>query len=119
MSKKVLLEQLEQAGIEDISLCQCGAYTITVNGQDYSVHKDNFFKFFPNVDEGEFNKSIKYVLMNRYSNCNHCVNNWGLDLCACGSGEPFEICEDGFEECGKPMQSIEGSYNHVRSVNVW
>jgi len=119
MSKQELLNQLEEYGIEDISLCNCGAYTVTINNKNYSVHKDNFFKFFPDIDEEIFNESIKKILMNNFYNCNHCVNNWGLDLCACGSGESPKECEEGLEECGQPMQNIEAGYNHVRGGSSW
>ena len=103
MSKKELLNQLEGYEIEDISLCQCGAYTITINRLNYSVHTDNFFKSFPKIDQGIFEESINKVLMNSFSNCNHCANNWGLDICACGSGESPETCQEGFDVCGQPM----------------
>ena len=38
--------------------------------------------------------------------CNHCVNHWGLDLCACGNGEDPEECDGGFAECGLCSQYV-------------
>ena len=37
---------------------------------------------------------------------NHCVNHYGLDLCACGSGESPEECTAGFDECGNPYETL-------------
>lgn len=120
MSKKKLTEQLQNYNITEISYCRsCNAYTVTINEESYSVHKDNFFKFFPEVDEKIFKKSIEKVIFNNYSCCNWCANHWGLDICACGSGEPFETCEE-YDKmvCGKPMQEID-KYTHVRGANSW
>ena len=36
----------------------------------------------------------------------HCVNHYGLDLCACGSGMAPDECDFGDEVCGRPYQSI-------------
>ena len=101
--------------IEFVAYCSCGAYTLTINGTDYSCHKSNIRKFFPDIDMDILKQSIE----NNYFNCNHCINNWGLDLCACGSGEFPEDCENGFDECGQPSQSIEGNYNHIQAKNGW
>ncbi len=119
MGKATLLEQLENYDIEDISYCQgCGAYTVTMRGEAYSVHMDNFFKFFPDVDEKNFQRHIKEILLNNYSCCNWSVNGWGLDLCACGSRELLEDCENGMGICGDPMQKI-GEYAFVRGEDAW
>ena len=50
------------------------------------------------------------ILPSMFVNCNHCINHWGIDLCACGSGEDFDKCEEGHSMCGKPMQVI-GKYS--------
>jgi hypothetical protein len=105
----------EKYGIEFVGYCSCGAYTVTINGIDYSCHKDNIQKFFPDIDMVTLEKAIE----NNYYNCNHCCNHWGLDLCACGSGESPEECEGSFNECGSPSQSIENGYNHVQAKNGW
>lgn len=116
---KRLLEQLENNSIEHIAHCSCGAYTVYINNTGYSVHEDNFNKHFPDIDKKLLEKELKSDNIQKYCNCNYCVNHWGLDLCACGSGESFDSCEGGFGECGKPMQSIEDNYNHVRGGSSW
>jgi len=118
MGIKNLKEQLEEYGITDIAHCICGAFTVTINRKDYSVHEDNFHKYFPNIDE-KLLKKYSDKIMGSYGNCNWCVNHWGLDICACGSGEPYQECDNGFDECGNPMQSLESGYNHVRSAGSW
>ena len=50
--------------------------------------------------------------------CDHCSNHWGIDLCACGSGEPYWKCNWGYRECGRPMQVLEG-YTHVCGGGAW
>lgn len=88
--------------IEFVAHCSCGAYTLTINNNDYSVSEDNLSDVFPNIDLD----ILKSQIENNYYNCNHCVNKWGVDSCACGSGEPFHICNGGFNECGNPMQEV-------------
>lgn len=70
--------------------CQCGA--VTVIGQDFdnSMTLKTFRAEFPGV---------RLQRKNKYSNCNHCVNHWGIDLCGCGSGEPVGKCDGGYTEC--------------------
>ena len=76
--------------------CNCGAVTVTVDGVDYSMKRKLFREKFPGVRcEGS------------YGSCNHCVNGWGLDLCACGSGKAPDKCREGTSQCGGPSQSIE------------
>lgn len=43
---------------------------------------------------------------NTLDSCNYCVNHWGVDLCACGSGKKVNKCKEGLRECGTPMQDI-------------
>ena len=86
--------------------CKCGAITITVDGSAYSCDRKTIKKFFPGLDLRK---------LNRYPDtycCNHCINHYGLDLCGCGSGEPFGRCGNDFDECKKPMQIL-GEYTRV------
>ena len=71
----------ERYGIVHAAVCECGAVTF-----DFSSLVERFG--------------------GTYFMCNHCVNHWGLDLCACASGEPPETCDNGFPECGNPGQRI-------------
>lgn len=97
--------------IESYQVCSCGALTFNMsNGSSYSVQKRNLKKFFPDLDL----RTLKGKKMQDCFCCNHCVNHYGLDLCGCGSGEPFGKCENGFEECKIPMQLL-GSYDRVRA----
>lgn len=41
-----------------------------------------------------------------FFNCDYCVNHWGTDICACGSGEKYQVCVNDFDECGRPMQEL-------------
>ena len=92
--------------------CACGAITLFADGvKEYgdtlnrSVSSEYLSKFLPNVDLTHLKK-----LPDTYQ-CNHCVNHYGLDLCACGSGEYYWECDGDFEECGHPMQTVErGQY---------
>lgn len=119
MSKEMLLEQLKGYNIDDISYCSsCGAYSITVNGELYSVHKKNMLALFPNLDKEIFKRYIKKVITNTFCCCNWCANRWGLDLCACGSGKPYKSCKDYKGVCGRPMQEID-SHTFVRGKNAW
>lgn len=77
--------------------CKCGAITVEIDGLDYSMPLDLFKKHFP---DASIPKTTLY-------NCNYCVNNWGIDLCGCGSGEKFGQCDNGYEECEQPAQIIE------------
>jgi len=113
-----LREELAEYGITNICRCSCGAYTVTINGVDYSVHKRNFQKYF-SVDKELFQKYIKKIISGEFYGCNWCVNSWGLDLYGCGSGELFKKCDNHHKTCRQPMQSIEDEYNHVRSAGSW
>lgn len=90
--------------ISNYQKCNCGAITVyTEDGISYSVHKNNFKKFFPNIDL----RTLKGRRLNELCSCNHCVNHWGLDLCGCGSGAFFGECKNNEIECSKPMQKID------------
>jgi len=90
--------------IDQLSVCECGAVSIYINGETFSCSKEYFESHFE-ISNGSF-RSHK---INHFCNCNHCVNHWGLDLCACGSGEKTEECSNDFSCCGSPSQSIEDS----------
>ena len=76
--------------------CSCGAITITTPEGQYSMSAETFLARYG------------FEIQNTpYSNCDHCVNNWGTDLCACGSGMPVDECDEGHAVCGTPAQNIE------------
>jgi len=83
----------------DIYKCKCGAVTATIDGKQYSMLPATYREKF-NVER------VPRAEFKCYS-CNYCVNHWGLELCACGSGKKYNKCKEGFKECGTPMQSIE------------
>ena len=57
--------------------------------------EETFKKEFPDVEvEGDI-----------FSNCNHCVTHWGIDLCGCGSGEALGECTGDFNECTNSIPS--------------
>ena len=89
--------------------CACGAITVTIDSIDYSMR--------PSVFRKTFGKAPPRRVKQRM--CNHCVNNWGTDLCGCGSGEPFGKCDNGLPECRMPSQSIEGSRQCAKAGGAW
>jgi hypothetical protein len=87
--------KMNPSKIKSISICECGAITVGLEYGNYSMTSEIFEQVFGfTVNTG------------MYCNCNHCVNHWGIDLCACGSGEPYDKCEEGYSECGKPLQIL-------------
>ena len=93
--------------------CNCGAIGLNIAGQTYYVAKQNLKKFFPMVDL----RGCVRVGKTNYC-CDYCVNHYGVDLCACGSGEHYNHCKNGFSVCGKPMQKV-GSYGCVTAADCW
>ena len=93
---------------EYVFMCQCRAYTVTINGVGYSMPEEIFKEKFGDLEPE-----------NTVQSCNHCVNGWGIDLCACGSGEKYNECDGDFEECGTPMQSMEDGYDHISEGGSW
>lgn len=98
--------------IKQYARCQCGAITLFDDKTTYSVKETNLSKFCPDIDLSQL-KELPTSYM-----CNHCINKYGLDLCACGSGKPYETCDEGYEICGKPMQKID-EYSSVKNPNGW
>ncbi len=95
------------------SRCVCGAVTLYHrNGLSYACAQKNRNRFLPGLDLRSLRK-----LPNTYA-CDHCVNHYGVDLCACGSGEPFWTCENGLSECGQPMQ-VFGDRDKVVAADAW
>ncbi len=85
----------------NVRKCQCGAVTVEIDGEYYSMPLKLFRQKFPNVR----------VPSKKLYNCDYCVNHWGVDLCGCGSGEKFGKCKNGYPECSRPAQDIK---NHVQ-----
>jgi hypothetical protein len=93
------------------SKCRCGALTVEIDGNDYSMSSETFNKTFPQSN------SADYEVI--WHNCNHCVNHWGIDLCGCGSGEPFGNCDNNMEECDRPAQNIETGVTKCYGAGGW
>lgn len=89
--------------IEHIGQCDCGAITVTIAGKEYSMTPEYF--------EERYDFTVNN---NIWGNCNSCVNHWSVEMCACGSGEPYSKCDTGLEMCGTPMQSIDG-HTHMNA----
>ena len=99
--------------IEYYSKCSCGALTLFHrNGRSYTCDQENRRIFLPGIDLRKIRK------LNDSYMCDHCTNRWGLDLCACGSGEYFWECDNGFPECGRPMQEY-GGHDFVAAQGAW
>lgn len=97
----------------EYSKCTCGAITLFAeNGESYSCKQENLKKFFPNIDLRKLERQQETYC------CDHCVNNYGLDLCGCGSGEEFGKCDNNLPECKMPMQTI-GAYTYVKASDSW
>lgn len=86
--------------------CQCGAFTLETELEDGS--RMDYSMTAETLESTIGKAALTPVLASEtYSGCNHCVNNWGVDLCACGSGESPEECDNELEMCGTPMQTLE------------
>ncbi len=96
--------------IEYIKFCECGAVNVTIDGNDYSMTLENF-----TAEYGEPESYPDELSPDKYCNCNYCINNWGTDLCACGSGEKVDECQCGFDCNGMPMQSIKDKRTHLKA----
>lgn len=99
----------QRYGITHVAKCICGALTFErEHGIGYSVERDNAPEYFPELSEEFFERIDKQIA--EYCHCNHCVNHWGLDLCACGSGEKTCECTEELSECGISAQHLEEVY---------
>ena len=84
--------------------CECGAVTVynEETRQQVSMPRSIYKKvFLPNIPPIEIDDDF-----DANGNCNHCVNHWGVTLCACGSGKQFNKCKEGLPECGRPYYDI-------------
>lgn len=85
------------------SKCTCGAITLYLpSDENYSCKEENIKTHMPGIDFTTIEQ-----LQDTFC-CNHCVNHYGLDLCACGSGEPVGQCSNDFDVCNQPMQILFG-----------
>ena len=100
-----ILSSLYSLGVQHVNLCSCGAFTFEFENSNVSVSVQNAGRFFTQIPQSHFN-TLYSKLVPSFCNCNHCVNHWGLDLCKCGSGEPFDACAGEFDVCGQPSQSL-------------
>ena len=97
--------------IKNIIKCNCGALTLTINGKDYSMSTKHFLD--------NFGRKEDLLITQIVYNCNHCVNHWGVDLCACGSGEAPKDCKKNHSCCGQPSQIIETEQTYFKSQESW
>jgi len=98
--------------IVSYSVCSCGAITLyTADGETYCCKRRNLRRFV-DIDLRKVERLHSTVC------CDHCANHYGLDLCACGSGEHYRKCKNGYAECGKPMQVL-GEYYRVIANGSW
>ena len=77
-------------------ICRCGAVTIEVGEVGQTAHNS--------MSRETFDTLYGPVMAiptdaRRYTHCNHCVNHWGIDICACGSGEPAGKCDNDYDCC--------------------
>lgn len=94
---------------DDVMVCECGAITVTIEGCNYSMPASDFREHYGRPPADAM----------RVGSCDYCVNNWGTDLCGCGSGEKFGDCEEGHSECGRPAQSIEEAVSSCYCDSGW
>jgi len=92
--------------------CSCGAITIQYTNDEgeqvnISMKRKKFNELFP---ETKLQSGL-------YTNCNHCVNHWGIDLCGCGSGKPVGKCNEGYHECKNDIASQE--FNKPKTYALW
>jgi hypothetical protein len=76
--------------------CQCGAVTVELEGESYSMPLKEYRRLFAG----------QLVPQKTACNCNYCVNHWGIDLCGCGSGHKFGRCGNRLSECGRRAQDM-------------
>ena len=91
--------------IEDYQKCQCGAVTLFFEeGGSNSVRLENLEKITGISPE---DLEVRFVKLPQSYCCNHCINHYGLDICACGSGQDPKQCDSGIENvCGVPYETL-------------
>jgi hypothetical protein len=94
----------------DATKCNCGAVTVIIEGESYSMTHNEFRKRFP---------SERCQLERTMSNCNYCVNHWGIDLCGCGSGQKYGKCKEKLRECRHVAQDISAGVTKCHCENGW
>lgn len=117
--------------LDHVAICSCGYISVFITGDknSYCMSQEDFeerygftVKLHENkvdVNTEDLDKDHEFTIQDfPYANCNACVNHWATDMCACGSGEPYDECKEGFDVCGQPMQKI-GKYTNVRSGDAW
>ena len=101
--------------MNEVQVCACGAVTVYIDDTPYSMKKAEFKRRF-----GRLPRIGNKARLADTGSCNYCVNHWGIDLCACGSGEHYRKCRAGHKGyCGRPMQSIEEGYRNVPAGDAW
>lgn len=81
--------------IEHIAQCECGAITVTIAGENYSMTSEYF------------EERYGFTLANNiWCNCDSCVNHLSVEMCTCGSGKRYDECDEGNMTCGIPIQNI-------------
>lgn len=102
--------------------CKCGAITFVADdNREFSCLEKNLDKFIPEEELPKYCADGKPENLVHYTDvlaCNHCVNHYGLDLCACGSGESPEECGCDDKVCGHPMQSLTEGYTSVTAEDA-
>lgn len=88
--QSALLRAMNTYGITDIQYCNCGAWTFIINGESFSVLEKNVEKAMPYMKKSLLEKHRSFFMQNAYCCCNHCVNNWGLDIDEDGYGIELE-----------------------------
>lgn len=111
-------------GIEHMAICSCGAVTLTLQEdeamlsvmQSFNGNRKDKEICLPRELADEVLPTKDLIFDSQCYACNHCGNGWGVDLCACGSGEKFWECEEGHDICGQPAQFMPGLHpNIIRS----
>lgn len=96
--------------VEDVAICDgCGAVTLTIGGGSFSMSRRTFRDLY-----GVTLHALRKYHPVRMFSCDWCVNHFGIDLCSCGSGRPFQKCHDDPRTCGKPSQSIDEGVSYPR-----
>lgn len=93
--------------VKEICKCSCGALTVDMHdGKSYHMKPATFRSYF-GVDRVPTAVNAK----SPYGCCDYCVNHYGVELCACGSGKSVKLCKEnimhkGKKICGHPFEKI-------------